>query len=318
MRPVKPLPPELQKRPFLLSEVPSDFTKRMLQSRRFMRLHRRVYVCADIELTLDVRLRAALLVLPPDAAAASVTALQHYGIDVGPDMPLHFGTRHKWQVRLDGIICHQRKHALTVRRWHQLPTCEPEQAWVQACLELGFVDRVIAGDWLLHLERTRLTKLQQYVDTSHEHGVKRARRALAYVRERVESPRETRLRLMLVFARLPEPQPNLNLGDEHDFIARCDLVYLAYKVIVEYDGDQHRLHRQQRERDIERREELEAIGWRVVVVTAEGMRDPREVVRRVHRALVERGYRGPDPVFSDVWNRWFAAPAAGPVRGARS
>jgi hypothetical protein len=36
------------------------------------------------------------------------------------------------------------------------------------------------------------------------------------------------------------------------------------------------------------------------------MRNPHEVVRRVHRALVEGGYRGPAPVFSDVWNRWFA------------
>jgi len=301
-------PTALQHRPFLLSEaLESGLTKRQLQSKRFVRLHRRVYVCADVDLTLAVRLRAALLVLPSGTAVAGVTALRHYGVEVGPPQPLHVATTHDHHVRIAGVATHQRKNGIATRSWRGLPTCQPEQAWVQACLELGFVDRVIAGDWLLHLNRTRLPKLQAYVTASHEHGVKRARRALAFVRERAESPRETRLRLMLVFARLPEPKSNRNLGDEYDFIARCDLVYSAYKVIVEYDGDQHRIDRRQRERDIERREALEGAGWRVIVITAAGMRNPHEVVRRVHRALVERGYRGPAPVFSDVWNRWFAA-----------
>lgn len=302
------IPDRFLKGPFLVETAQkAELTRQVLRGRRFRRLHRGVYVCADVELTLQVRLRAALLVLPPDAAAAGVTALQHYGVDVGPPQPLHVATKHEHHIRIAGVVSHQRRHGIAVRRWSGLPTCVPEQAWVQACPELGFLDRVVAGDWLLHLKRTRLTKLQEYVGSSREHGVKSARRTLAYVRERAESPRETRLRMMLVFARLPEPQPNLNLGDEHDFLARCDLVYLAYKVIVEYDGDQHRLSRRQRERDIKRREALERAGWLMVVVTAEGMRHPREVVRRVHRALVERGYCGPEPVFSDVWDRWFAA-----------
>ena len=302
------IPDRFLQGPFRLEDAQAaSLTRQVLRGRRFRRLHRGVYVCAHVELTLQVRLRAALLVLPADAAAAGVSALQHYGVDVGPALPLHVVTRHRVHRRIAGVVCHRRIHRMTVRRWSGVPTCAPEQAWVQACLHLGFVDRVIAGDWLLHHQRTSLTKLQQYVDSSHEHGVKRARRGLAYVRERVESPRETRLRLMLVFARLPEPEPNLRLGDEHDFIARCDLVYLPYLLIVEYDGDQHRLDRRQRERDIWRREALERDGWRMVVVTAAGMRDAQEVVRRVHLALVERGYRGPGPVLSDVWQHWFAS-----------
>jgi len=182
----------------------------------------------------------------------------------------------------------------------------PEQAWVRASLTLPFVERVIAADWLLRLGRTSLPALRTYVDGSHEHGVRRARRTLRYVRERVDSPRETILRLMLVFARLPEPEPNLWVGNDTDPLARSDLVYLTYKVVVEYDGQHHWLDQRQRERDIERREALERAGWTMVVVTAEGITRPREVVRRVHAALCERGYRGPDPVFSDTWRCWFA------------
>ena len=33
---------------------------------------------------------------------------------------------------------------------------------------------------------------------------------------------------------------------------------------------------------------------------------PHEVVWRVYRALRDRGYDGPPPVFNDMWNRWFA------------
>jgi hypothetical protein len=48
-----------------------------------------------------------------------------------------------------------------------------------------------------------------------------------------------------------------------------------------------------------------AAGWRVIVVTAGDLTAPRMIVARVHQALVQRGYPGPDPVFSLVWDAWF-------------
>jgi hypothetical protein len=70
----------------------------------------------------------------------------------------------------------------------------PELTLVESCQELGFVDRVVAGDWLVRLGQTSPTDLAASVASSTARGVKRARRALAYVRERVDSPRETILR----------------------------------------------------------------------------------------------------------------------------
>jgi len=35
------------------------------------------------------------------------------------------------------------------------------------------------------------------------------------------------------------------------------------------------------------------------------LRHPRDIVRRVHDALVRRGYTGGDPQFSVMWARWF-------------
>jgi len=58
-----------------------------------------------------------------------------------------------------------------------------------------------------------------------------ARAAITLVRERVDSPRETWLRLCLVLAGLPTPEWNLIIGDDQGPIGRVDLVYLTYKLI---------------------------------------------------------------------------------------
>lgn len=256
-------------------------------------------------LTLEIRVLAALLILPAGAAATGVTALRIYGLDVGRDRRLHFTTTRPHQRRIDGVVVHRRIRPALRRLWNGVTVTTPEQTFVEASRTLSLVDLVIAGDWLIHHGLTTLAELQHFVDTVHDHGVKRARRAMVWVRERIESPRETVLRLMIVFARLPEPSPNVALGDEWEFVGRPDLVYLKYRVIVEYDGRYHFEDPGQRERDLERREALEALGWRVIVVTAKGMRRPQEVVWRIYRALRDRGYQGAPPIFNSMWSSWF-------------
>jgi G:T-mismatch repair DNA endonuclease (very short patch repair protein) len=306
--PPRPIPRHFTIRPFTYAEaVGAGLSLRVLQSQRFRRLHREVYISADIELTLDVRIRAALLILPPDTVVTSVTALRLRGLEVGRDRRLHFSTTHPHRLLLDGVVVHRRKRAALRTLCCGLPTTTPAQTFVEAARHLSLVDRVIAGDWLVHRQKVTLAGLQRFVDVVHDHGVRRARRAMVWVRERVESPRESVLRLMVVFARLPEPEPNVPLGDQDAFVGRPDLVYLRYRVIVEYDGLYHLRDRAQQNRDLRRRERLEELGWRVIVVTAEGMRQPREVVWRIYRALRDRGYQGPPPVFDDMWNAWFAA-----------
>jgi Protein of unknown function (DUF559) len=305
------IPSELRARPFHRDEaLRLGLTRTVLEGRRFRRLHRLVYVCADVALTIRVRVLAALLVLPAGTAATGVTALRVYGLDVGRDRRLHFTTTRPHQRRIEGVVVHRRLRAALRRMWEGIPVTTPEQTFVEASRQLSLVDRVIAGDWLIHHGVTTLGDLQRFVDTVHDHGVKRARRAMEWVRERVESPRETLLRLMLIFARLPEPNLNVPLGDENEAIGRPDLVYFRYRVIIEYDGLYHLESRAQQNRDLARRESLEALGWRVIVVTAEGMRQPHEVVWRVYRALRDRGYDGQPPVFNDMWNFWFAGRTA--------
>jgi hypothetical protein len=117
---------------------------------------------------------------------------------------------------------------------------------------------------------------------------------------------ETLVRLMLVFARLPAPLPNRWIADAAGRrLARADLLYERYKVIVEYDGWHHERDSRQRQRDRERRESLESLGYRLIVVTDADLRTPQSIPWRVYDALRDRGYAGPRPTTSDVWLRWF-------------
>ena len=129
---------------------------------------------------------------------------------------------------------------------------------------------------------------------------------MTFVMEGVESPMETLVRLLLVFARLPCPLPNRWIVDgKGRRVARVDLLYEELKVVVEYDGWHHERDGRQRQRDRERREVLESLGYRLIVVTNEDLRTPQSIPWRVYVALRERGYRGARPTTSIVWDRWF-------------
>jgi hypothetical protein len=119
---------------------------------------------------------------------------------------------------------------------------------------------------------------------------------------------ETVVRLTLGFSGLPWPELNVNLHDfAGRFVARADMPFAAYRVIVEYDGIQHERDPKQRQRDREPREQLEALGFRLIVINAEDLRHPREIPLRVFAALKARGYAGNPPRLGAAWGRMFAS-----------
>jgi hypothetical protein len=89
-------------------------------------------------------------------------------------------------------------------------------------------------------------------------------------REGVDSPQETRLRLLLVLGGLPEPRVNLIIrGRDGSWRRRYDLAYEHLRLIIEYDGRKHAEDSRQWLTDIFRREELDQMRWRLVIVTSE-------------------------------------------------
>lgn len=123
---------------------------------------------------------------------------------------------------------------------------------------------------------------------------------------------ESRLRLLIVLAGLPEPTVNFTVRDEEGAVVmRFDLSYPDLKVIVEYDGRQHARDDAQWGRDIYRREELDRRGWRLIIVRAEDIyARPDQTLNRVRDALRARGAKTLPGKFKAEWRQHF------PVRRA--
>ena len=138
-----------------------------------------------------------------------------------------------------------------------------------------------------------LAELRRYCDKLRGKHSRTARRLVRYVREGVDSPMETRLRLLpcSLGCRSPgQPSDPRRVGCR---APRLDLSYPTLKLIIEFDGRHHIEREQQWEADIERRESLDSDGWRTLVVTSAGIyRDPTATVEKVRRALQSRGVPG--------------------------
>lgn len=160
-----------------------------------------------------------------------------------------------------------------------MPVISPWTTWRDLAARLPRDELVILGDalaaWPLtteehHLGLTALVRLEaETLNRRHAPGARAARVALDLVREGSRSPMETRARLLFIDTGLPEPELNGHVVDDGgEWVATVDFVWRVARVVVEYQGDQHRTDRRQWMRDVGRFELLTDLGWRVILMTA--------------------------------------------------
>lgn len=300
------LPPDA---PFTTSQaLASGVTRRQLAGPGYRQLFRGVYACASAGDTPLLRARAVLLTHPASAVASHSTVARLVRMPVPRDPDEHVTVPQEGQRRRRlGLRCHVA--ALSedeIRVVQGVRVTSPTRLFVDLAA-LPLVDLVVAGDWLVRSRRVTVESLIEHcARTQAPHGA-RARRAASYVRERVDSPMETRLRMLLVLAGLPESQVNLEMRDRTGMLLRLDLSYPSVKLAVEYDGRHHLESSAQWERDVDRRNDLADEGWRLISVTSSGVdRNPAETVERVWRVLRELGWEGLRRP-SDAWRLHFGA-----------
>lgn len=197
------------------------------------------------------------------------------------------------QPRRRGVIGHrlqQREPA----RWQArgFPVEHPARMWRQAAALWSVDDLIIAGDFLVSPRNALLTPDDLWAEVEAAGDVRgRLVRALREIRVGSESPEETRLRLLLMRAGLPEPELNIELRDPAGaFVARLDLAYRRYRVAPEYDGRQH-ASEGQFAKDADRWDAIRRQGWEHVRILSHHVRpDPRVAVDKVARALVSAGW----------------------------
>jgi hypothetical protein len=281
-------------------------TDSQLRGTGYQRVLRGVYIAAGEAVPDTVtRARAALALSPVGSAASHHTAAELWG-GVVPDTPhTHVTVPGSQRSRVDGVASHRRRHPVTVTTRLGVRVTSPAQTFLDLAMVLGLLDLVVLGDSLVRQGRVSPDELVAAAQASCARGSGLARRAAGLVRKGVDSPPETRLRLLLVLAGLPEPTVNLCLRDDAgEVIYRLDLAWEEWKAAVEYDGRQHAESDKQWLRDIGRREDFDSWGWRLVVVVARDLYNrPDLVLERTVRILQEQGVRGLR--LTDGWRRWF-------------
>jgi hypothetical protein len=172
-----------------------------------------------------------------------------------------------------------------------LPLTPPDRTFLDLAPYFDLTKLVTAGDSLVRrtdVEPERLIEVAS--DAIGVRGVRLAREAAALVREGVDSPRESLLRLLIVLGGLPEPRIGYVITDTAGgWLAQPDLSYPEIKLAIEYDGRHHLVDVRQWRQDIRRRENLEREGWLVRVITAHDLlQAPQTVLSRISQDLHAR------------------------------
>jgi hypothetical protein len=281
------------RRPFTRADaIAAGVSPSSLKGSSFRRIFRGVYVHASVSAHPLVRVAAALLIHPPGAFASHASAGRVYDVPL-PTLPdEHVSVFADGDRRFrPGVRPHVAALGTPVTVVRGMRVSAPAQMFLELGGMLGLVDLVVVGDALVRLRRVTLAELRAWCAASKLPGARAARQAASYVRAEVDSPMETRLRMLLVLAGLPEPTVNHRILHRDGSVRyRFDLSYPAEKIVVEYDGRQHRADLDQWDQDTDRKDWFDAEGWLHVPVFSRGIyRDPGKTLRRVRVVLLSRG-----------------------------
>ena len=272
----------------------AGISRGVLRGVRYRRVLGSVYVAAHVPVTPRLRAEAALLLIP-DAVLSHHTALALWVAEAPAD-DVHVSVQrdpHRSLPRVQGLRVHE-VHKLEHSTHAGLPLTPPHRTFLDLAPYCDLTELVTAGDSLVRRTDADPEHLIETASASIGiRGIRLAREAAALVRRGVDSPMESRLRLLLVLAGLPEPEVGRVIHDsDGGWLARPDLCYPDLKIAIEYDGQHHLLDIRQWRRDIRRRENLEREGWLVRVITAHDLlQSPTTVIARISQDLHTRRHR---------------------------
>lgn len=202
--------------------------------------------------------------------------------------------------QLRGVRSHELKPTgQRIVRVDGLAVIGVEDTWTQLSASASVEDLIVAADWLITGDEpysgdpppTTLDELDRAIARrGRMRGVRALRRARDSSRYGPLSPQETRLRLVLAEALLPEPALNHRVtDDEGSLVAMVDIAYPEYRIAIEYLGDHHRTTTGVYRDDILRRERLADRGWSVLYTTAHDVASPAFLIVRLRRLLASTG-----------------------------
>lgn len=291
----------------------------------------RVQPVADDEPAWQTRRRTVLQlatayqqVMPNTAFFSHATAAEIYGVPLPlPESALRYDLTRKGAdvfglIEASTLVPHRSPRARAVTA-HQLsprlctvvghngyPVSDPASTWAMLADRLTVPQLVVLGDAFVRRERipgtsaenarpglTTIGELESATKAGPRKGVDKLRAALPLIRQGSSSELETMQRLEMNADGLPDPELDYDVYDDLGRLLGCtEIVYPAFKVAVECEGDHHRTSRAQWTRDIQKYQAYMEAGWLVVRATGQEIRYQQPVpVNRVRSALLSRGWR---------------------------
>lgn len=292
-----PLPLAFTIAPFSTGEaLEQGLSVRRLRARDLRAPFRGVRASIDAPEELIDRCLAYLTRDAPIAWFSGPTAAQLWGIPLPARLqsttPLHVTVPGKRAPRVRDVVGHTTHDAVPVSRHRALPVLAAADTWCELGALLTLDELIEAGDRLLGLPTPLASRDEIDAAVRRRRGKRGAAQltpALIEMRPHSYSARETRTRLTVCRAGYPEPELNSRIALLDGTHTRGDLVFRAYRVLLEYDGEQHRDDDEQWAKDVARLNALAAAGWLVVRITKHW--SPAQVLDALDTALRARGWR---------------------------
>ncbi|MFF3063371.1 DUF559 domain-containing protein [Oerskovia sp. NPDC057915] len=301
-----PLPPT----PFRVADaLAAGCTADQLRSPALHTPVRGVRMAAGSTGDLEAVCRAVALTFRPGDTFSHLTAAALLGLPLPsghrPLDRLHVSSTAGVRAREASLLVgHSGAVARHVFQHRRVPVTIPARTWLDlgnatgtgAGAVLTMEDLVVLTDAVLGLRHPATPRLElERALAWFVGGRGRAalRTALAASRAFVDSPMETRVRLLLVAAGFPCPVVGADLFAEDQWVARPDLCWPQARIAIEYDGAHHYSSQHQMRSDVARRENLERLGWRVIVIYSQDVLTAWDAT--CGRLLTAFGDQGVDP-----------------------
>jgi very-short-patch-repair endonuclease len=254
-------------------------------------------VIVDRKRALDplTRAAAALLLMGPDVALSHNTAVLLHGCTAAKALSVHVTVPYdNWTRSKSGLIIHHDRYAQGDTGLVQglLTLCLEASLTELLCTEtrwvaLACLDQALSTRTEDEAEVFVADLAGRLYERDNRRGVRIAEALLQWGTRGVESPQESRLRLLILDAGFPFPQtqhPIHTLSGK--LLYRLDMAWPEARICLEYDG--YEAHEEQTAYDAERDHRMAERGWLTIRARKRDLLNPRCLFDELRQAFASR------------------------------
>ncbi|MFF1611994.1 hypothetical protein ACFVYA_29770 [Amycolatopsis sp. NPDC058278] len=243
-------------------------------------------------LKLRTRAEGALLAVGQPAVLSGPTSLALHGISASACASIHVTVPYERRIKSKpGLVVHQGYYRPTdVIEIDGLATFPIDLALAEFLCDGDRRTAFAAVDeWLRTLPPDHDGKLRENIrdrleDRRDRRGIHRALTLLELATGKAESPPESVLRLIVVEAGFPVPEPQYELAAvDGRLLYRLDMAWPSRRIALEYDG--YAAHEDRVAYDAERDARMAARGWITIRAVAADLRDSSRLLRDLGEAF---------------------------------